>query len=217
MNNLVAIEGILIAVVLTDLLLLGSSRLRTCIRMVGIQGVVAGLLPILLHHAENPARAWLLAAGSVAIKGVVFPFLLIRVLRDVGVRREVEPFIGYTLSLMTGVAALLFSLWVGSRLTLPGTSSASSLIVPAGLATILIGLVVIVTRRKAISQVLGYIVVENGIYVLGVSLVGDVPALVELGVLMDVFVAVLLMGIAIHHISREFDHTDVDRLDQLKG
>jgi len=217
MNNLVAIEGVLVTVILTDLLLLGSSRLRTCIRMVAIQGVVAGLLPLLLHYAEHPARAWLLAAGSVAIKGVVFPLLLIRVLRDVGVRREVEPFIGYILSLMAGVAALTLSLWVGSRLIVPGTPAASSLMIPAGLATILIGLEVIVTRRKAVSQVLGYIVVENGIYVFGVALVGKVPALVELGVLMDAFVAVFLMAIAIHHISREFDHTDVDRLDQLKG
>ena len=85
------------------------------------------------------------------------------------------------------------------------------------LATLLIGLFVIVSRRKAITQVLGYIVVENGIYALGVALVGDVPLLVELGVLLDVFVAVFIMSIAAYHISREFDHIDVDQLDRLKG
>ena len=64
---------------------------------------------------------------------------------------------------------------------------------------------------------LGYIVVENGIYTIGVTLVGGVPMLVELGVLMDVFVAVFIMSIAAYHISREFDHIDVDQLNQLRG
>lgn len=92
-----------------------------------------------------------------------------------------------------------------------------SLMVPAGLATLLIGLFLIVSRRTAVTQVLGYIVVENGIYTFGVALVGGVPMLVELGVLMDVFVAVFIMSIAAYHISREFDHIDVDQLDKLKG
>jgi hydrogenase-4 component E len=125
--------------------------------------------------------------------------------------------VGFTVSIVAGVAALVFSLWVGSRLELPGPVPASSLMVPAGLATLLIGLFVIVSRRKAVSQVLGYIVIENGIYVVGVALVGGVPMLVELGVLMDAFVAVFIMSIAAYHISREFDHTDVDQLDTLKG
>jgi hydrogenase-4 component E len=93
----------------------------------------------------------------------------------------------------------------------------SPLTVPVGLATMLIGLFVIVSRRKAITQVLGYIVVENGIYAVGVALVGGVPLLVELGVLLDVFVAVFIMSIAAYHISREFDHIDVDQLDRLRG
>ena len=96
-------------------------------------------------------------------------------------------------------------------------SAGTPLLTPAGLATLLIGLFVIVSRRKALTQVLGYIVVENGIYVVGVALVGGVPLLVELGVLMDIFVAVFIMSIAAYHISREFDDIDVDQLDKLRG
>jgi len=217
MKSAAILEAVLVTIVLTNLLLLGSSRLRTCIRMVGVQGIVAGLLPVLLPHADDAARAWSLAAGSIALKGIVFPWLLLRILRDVGVRREVEPFVGYILSLVAAVAVLIFSFWMGPTLVSPRASAASSLLAPVGMATLLVGLLVIVTRRKAVSQVLGYIVLENGTYVLGVALVGDVPALVELGVLMDAFVAVFLMGIAIHRISREFDHIDVDRLDRMKG
>jgi len=211
------VEAVLALVVITDLLLLGSSRLRSCIRVVAVQGVVVSLLPLLLHGGDNAARAWVLTTGGVAVKGAIFPWVLLRVLREAGVRREVEPFVGHTLSVLVGASSLVFALWVDARLQLPATLAGSPLTVPVGLATLLIGLFVIVSRRKAITQVLGYIVVENGIYAVGVALVGGVPLLVELGVLLDVFVAVFIMSIAAYHISREFDHIDVDQLDRLKG
>jgi hydrogenase-4 component E len=180
--------------------------------------VVIGLLPVLLQGTAGGLRALALTLGSMALKGAVFPWLLLRVQREAGVRREVEPFVGHTLSVLVGVASLMFAIWVDARLALaePG-AVAAPLAIPVGLATILIGLFLIVSRRKAITQVLGYIVVENGIYVIGVALVGEVPMLVELGVLMDIFVAVFIMSIAAYHISREFDHIDVDQLDRLRG
>ena len=217
MSQGTGVEAVLALLVITDLLLLGSSRLRSCVRVVAVQGVVVSLLPLLLHGGDNAARAWVLTAGGVAVKGAIFPWVLLRVLREAGVRREVEPFVGHTLSVLVGASSLVFALWVDARLRLPATLAGSPLTVPVGLATLLIGLFVIVSRRKAITQVLGYIVVENGIYAVGVALVGGVPLLVELGVLLDVFVAVFIMSIAAYHISREFDHIDVDQLDRLKG
>ena len=84
------------------------------------------------------------------------------------------------------------------------------------ISTILIGLFLIISRKKAVSQVLGFLVMENGIYVFGVGVVQETSLLVELGVLLDVFVAVFVMGIIIFHISREFEHTDTTRLSTLK-
>jgi hydrogenase-4 component E len=92
----------------------------------------------------------------------------------------------------------------------------SPLIVPVALFTSLIGLFVIISRKKALTQVLGYLVLENGIYAFGVGLVHNAPLVVELGVLLDVFVAVFVMGIAIFHINRQFDHIDTDRMVLLK-
>jgi hydrogenase-4 component E len=216
MSQGAGVEAVLAILVITDLLLLGSSRLRSCVRVVAMQGIMVSVLPLLLHGGEGVARAWVLTAGGVVVKGMVFPLVLLRVLREAGVRREVEPFVGHTLSVLVGASALVFALWVEMQLHLPATA-AGPLAVPVGLATMLIGLFVIVSRRKAITQVLGYIVVENGIYAVGVALVGGVPLLVELGVLLDVFVAVFIMSIAAYHISREFDHIDVDQLDRLRG
>ncbi len=211
------VEAVLAVLVITDLLLLGSSRLRSCIQVAALQGAVVSLLPVLLHGTDGLGRAWALTVGGMAVKGALFPWLLFRVLREAGVRREVEPFVGHTLSVLVGASSLVFALWVDARLHLPAVLAGSPLTMPVGLATLLVGLFVIVSRRKAVTQVLGYIVVENGIYAVGVVLVGGVPLLVELGVLLDAFVAVFIMSIAAHHISREFDHIDVDQLDRLRG
>jgi hydrogenase-4 component E len=110
---------------------------------------------------------------------------------------------------------LVAALWLSSQLPRPSIPI-SSLAVPVSLFTMLAGLFLIVSRRQALMQVLGYLVMENGIYAFGVGLVQGTPMLVELGVLLDVFVAVFVMGIAIFHISREFDHIDTERLRTLR-
>ena len=207
---------ILVLVVLTNLKLLGSSRLGASIRVVAAQGVMLGLLPVLAHVHELSLHFAALAVGTVALKGVVFPWLLFRALREAEVTREVEPYVGYITSILVGLAALAASFWLGGRLPV-STVEPSSLLVPSALFSILAGLFLIVARKRAVNQVLGFLVLENGIYTFGVGIVAETPFLVELGVLLDAFVAVFVMGIAVYHINREFDHIEVDRLDRLKG
>jgi len=209
------IDTVLICIVLTSFLLLGSSRIGTCIRVVALQGALLGFLT-LAANADSSLRAPILALASTGLKGIAFPWLLSRALRDADVRREVEPFVGYSLSLLIGTATLAAALWLAARLPRPNPE-VSSLIVPVALFTTLVGLFLIISRRKALMQVLGYLVLENGIYTFGVGLVEGTPMLVELGVLLDLFVAVFVMGITVFHINREFDHIDTDQLTALKG
>jgi hydrogenase-4 component E len=207
-----------VLLILTDFILLGSSRLGVYIRVAAVQGIALGLLPIVTHLSSSPGRLALLGTlgiVTVVLKGIVFPVLLFRALRTAGVRREPKPFVGYSASMMLGLLGLIASFRVSERLPLP-ESAFSALAVPVGVFTLLVGLFLIVSRRKALTQVLGYLVLENGIFTLGVTLVAEVSVLVELGVLLDVFVAVLVMQIAVYHISHEFESTDVDRLATLK-
>ena len=208
---------ILVVLVLTGLALLGSTRLAGGIRTAAAQGFVLALLPLFMHGEGGGAgiAAWALALGSAAIKGFLFPAWLLRAVRETDARREMEPFVGPTLSLLAGLAVLGLAFWVSSRLPLP-PSARATLAVPAGLFTVWTGLFLICARRKAVTQVLGFIILENGVFTLGVALVRGTPWLIELGVLLDVFVAVFVMGIIVFHISREFDHMDADRLAQLK-
>jgi hydrogenase-4 component E len=209
------IDSVMVALILTNLALLGTSRITVCIRIIALQGVVLGALPI-LSGAELTLRLALLTIATVLLKGVVFPWLLLRAMRKAEIQREVEPYVGYILSVMVGLLSLAGSVWLAQRLPLPGPM-AGTLALPVSLFMIFVGLFTICSRRKAISQILGYIVVENGMYAFGAVILDEVPALVELGVLLDVFVAVFVMGVATYHIRREFDHMDVDQLDSLKG
>lgn len=211
-----ATDLVLILVLLTDLRLLASSRLGACIRTTAAQGILLGALPLLAHGQAAPGRVIGLALGSVALKGVVFPWLLFRALREADVTREVEPYVGYVTSIVGGVMALGMSFWLDRRLPL-STAAAFPLVVPVALFTMLAGLFLIVGRKRAVNQVLGFLVLENGIYTFGVGIISETPFLVELGVLLDAFVAVFVMGIAVYHINREFDHIDADQLDRLKG
>ena len=209
-----AMELVLMFLILADLVLLGSSRLLNAIRIVAAQGLVLGLLP-LLTPGPLTWHAVLLGVGSAGLKGFLFPSLLRRALRDTRASREIEPFAGYILSLLIGTGMLAVSFGFGTRLPLPWVPP-TPLLVPAGLFTTWTGLFLIMARRKAITQVLGYIVMENGIFALGMVVVEAMPLLVELGVLLDIFVAVFVMGIIVFHINREFDHIDTDQLAALR-
>jgi hydrogenase-4 component E len=209
------VDLLLVFVVLVNLTLLGSSRLAACVRYSAGQGMALGLLPLLVATHGIGVRLVLIGLVIFVLKGIVFPQLLLRAIRSADVRHEVEPIVGYAASILLGIVMLALSFWMASRLVLP-RSVASPLVLPVALATILIGLFLIVSRRKAIMQVVGYLVLENGVFIFGVALAQEEPFLVEMGILLDVFVAVFVMGIMIFRISREFDHIDVDRLTSLK-
>ncbi|MFH1569344.1 MAG: hydrogenase [Gemmatimonadota bacterium] len=211
-----AVDLILVVVLLTNLRLLASSRLGAAIRVTAFQGLVLGLLPLLVHAQVPTWRALVLAVGSAALKAGVFPWLLFRAVREAGTGREMQLYVGPTNSVTVGVLALAGAFGLCSRLpVLP--FAASSLLLPIALFSIFSGLVLLVSRRRAVTQVLGFLVMENGIYIFGVGALEEIPVLVELGLLLDVFVAVFVMGIAVYHINREFDHIETDRLAALKG
>jgi hydrogenase-4 component E len=209
------IDLVLVFVALVNLTMLGSSRLAACVRLNAAQGMALGVLPLLIVEHGIGVRLLLIALVTFLLKGIVFPHLLLHAIRSADVRHEVDPIVGYAASILFGILMLTLSFWIAARLVLPWPV-ASPLALPLALATILIGLFLIVSRRKALMQVVGYLVLENGIFIFGVALTREQPLLVEMGILLDVFVAVFVMGIMIFHISRAFDHIDVDQLTSLK-
>jgi hydrogenase-4 component E len=208
------LDALLVLVFLLNLVALGTSRIRTVIRTVAIQGTVLGVMPLLVHETIG-LHVILLSAAAVAMKGVVIPGMLHKAMRDVQIRREVEPFIGLIPSMLLGAVATGLSVAVAQFLPLEQDHGAP-LLVPAALATVLTGFLLLTTRLKAISQALGYLLLENGVFIFGLLLIEAMPLLVEMGVLLDLLVAIFVMGIILNHINREFSSLDTRRLSALK-
>jgi hydrogenase-4 component E len=201
---------------LTCFALLGTSRIGACIRFLSLQGILFSLVPIIARDDGLTLRFLLLAGANVGLKGIIFPAVLLHLRERAGFHREVEPFIGFVASVLFGIVALVVSLGLARELH-PALSHAPFAMLEAAIFLISIGLFLIVSRRNALIQVIGYLVVENGIFVFGAITVVDTPLLVELGILLDAFVAVFVMGIAIFHINREFGMADADQLNTLRG
>lgn len=208
------VDQLLVLVLLLNLFSLGTSRIGAVIRTVAIQGVLIGLLPVFVHGGPTP-RALLIAAAPVALKGVVIPAMLLRAMRQAEIKREVEPLVGIIPSLLLGAAGTGLALAFSERLPLL-PADARTLLVPASLATVFTGFLMVTTRLKAISQVLGYLTLENGIFVFGLLLMEAMPLLLEFGVLLDLFVCIFVMGIILNHISREFSSLSTERLSALR-
>jgi hydrogenase-4 component E len=220
--NLAVIDPFLVAVVLLNFFLLATGRLKALITAVAAQGAILGVIFPLAHHGTHPSgenvislRLLALAAAMVAIKGFVMPKMLAYAMREARVYWKIEPYLGLTTSLLIGAIGTGLAMSLSKTLPLR-PEHASHMLVPAALATVFTGFVILTTRREALTQVLGYLVLENGIFIFGLLLVDAIPMLVEVGVLLDLFVGVFVMGIIIHHVNRQFSASTSDHLSALK-
>lgn len=193
-------DFLLIALLALDLYMVGTTRIDACIRASILQAVVLALLPFALSgtgpHSglTGQLHLVLIAAATQVVKGIVIPWLLLRGLRDMGTYREFEPFMSLHYSQLINGALCIAAFWIASALPWPNPRG-NTLALGVTLATLLIGLYMTINRRKTISQVLGYLVMESGLFVGGWVLLGQPSLLVELGVLLDLLVASMVMGI----------------------
>ena len=199
---------------LTNFTLVATSRVNKAIQLAVFQGILMGLIPLAMGLGKH-THILLLALVAISVKGGFIPYLFRRALRQVKIRREVDPYVGYTGSLMLCAAGTGLSLVLAHALPLKAGTTPTFL-VPAALATLFTGFLLLVSRRTALTQVVGYLVLENGIYLFGLLLVEEMPVLVETGILLDLFVGVFVMGIVINHIHMTFDSTDTGFLAELK-
>lgn len=197
-----------------NLVALGTSRLPSLIRVVALQGALLGIMPLVIEH-ELRVMVALVAVATMAMKGLVIPALLRRAMRTANIDRDLSPLIGFLPSLLLGAAGMIGAVVLARRLPLLPEHH-ESLLVAGSLATVLTGLLLLIGRSKAISQVCGYLVLENGIYLFGLLLIHSTPLLVEGGILLDLTVAVFIIGIIVDRIQRAFDSLDTRKLTVLR-
>lgn len=207
-------DAAFVLILLLNLATLGSSRIDNAIKAVALQGALSGLMPAWFSLIGAEWHSVALSAAAIVIKGVVIPMMLLRALREAEVRREASPVLGFTLSVVLGTALTVACFAIAGGL--PALSGASELHVPVALATISAGSLLMLIRRKAVTQIVGYLLMDNGIFLLSIALPADVPVPIEVGILLDLIVAVFVMGIAVFHINREFDSMAVHHLEELR-
>lgn len=197
-----------------NLVALGSNRLPSVIRAMSVQGMALGLLPLVLE-AEFDLLVALVAVLTMVVKGFLIPSLLRRAMRAAHIEHETEPFIGFVPSLLLGAAGTIAAIAAARALPqLP--EHADTLLVPGALASMFTGFVLLVGRVKAILQVCGYLILENGIYLFGMLLIHSTPLLVESGILLDLTAGVFVIGIIVDRIQRAFDSLDTRKLTVLR-
>ncbi|MBQ3058771.1 MAG: hydrogenase-4 component E [Desulfovibrio sp.] len=198
----------LIFLILVNNILLLAFRRPFLIRLVAFQGICLAALLFCADHM-------LLACAVLLIKGLLLPWLLMHTHKKLPFTPSMQPHLPLALGVLAGMAGLIFSLWLETRLQiLPGLYP--PLLLPAGLTTLFCGFILVVGRSTALAQVIGYLVAENGIFVLGIPLMTADTVWFELALLLDIFVAVFVMGIAINHIVETFESIDVDGFRSLR-
>ncbi len=211
-------ESILVVILLSVLLSLGSNRLMALVRTMALQGIMVSLIPLFLRdHGTLGSGGIIFFQIMILIKGVLIPGLLYVAVKKVAIKREIEPFIGYHASILTGLGIILVSVFITNHLQLslpPGRG----LVLITAITTMVTGFFLMVARSKAITQVIGYLMLENGIYLIGTALTkhSHTIYIVEFGVLLDLLVGVMIMGIILHNINSAFDDVDTTLLGRLK-
>jgi hydrogenase-4 component E len=211
----IGVNSLVIVVILLNFLALGSSQIGIVIRISAIQGIVLGLMPLLLMESMGEIHMIFLGLAIMAIKGALIPSLLFKAMRDVKIRREVEPLLGFIPSMFLGALGTILGLVYSNHLPLLPIHK-EYLILPGSFSAILTGFIMLITRHKAITQVVGFLILENGIFVFALLLLDTMPFLAEIGVLLDVFVCIFVLGIIMNHIQKAFSSLDSNKLTSLK-
>lgn len=188
--------------------------LRAIVAVLALQGVaLAALAAVLAVHGGDAGLAGVAGVVLVA-KGLVIPGLLARVVRRDPASRESAPLVNVPASLV-GAAGLVVVAYLSVGRLVSAFPGPTTRLAPLGLATVLVGLFVLVTRRKAVSQIVGLLLVDNGVALVAFLLTAGVPLLVELGASLDLLLVVIVLQVLATTMRDRFGHVDLDQLREL--
>jgi hydrogenase-4 component E len=201
-------------VLFTSFVLLEQARLVAAIHAFAWQGLLVAMVTAIVAASGGHAHLFFSAALTLGLKAILIPWMLHRLVRRLELDRHSEPLRRPALVIMAALALVIFSYW----LVLPIVQEElifTRNIVAVSLAVVLVGLLMMVIRTQAVAQVLGFMSMENGLFLAAVSATGGMPLMVELGVAFDVLVAMVLFGVFFFQIRASIDSLDVDRMNRL--
>lgn len=201
--------------VLLSFLMLYQDRLYALLNVFALHSIVLSLSVAWQAYVQDAAHLYITAAIALLFKGIAIPVALHRMIVRLGIHREIETVVGVGLTMLAGMALVGLSMVVMLRVT-PGADALAREDLAFALAVILIGLLVMVTRRNAVGQVVGFMSLENGL-VLAATGAKGMPLVVEISVAFSVLIAFIVIGIFLFRIRERFDTVDIGALDQFRG
>ncbi len=212
----VLINSLIILTLATSFFIAGVRRLDTAIKAVAGQAVLLAGVTAVLAGVTGVNEIYIAALLTVMIKAGVIPFILGRVVGRIGACREVKSYVNMKMSFLVCAALVIIAYSVTGKIIGSGSGVIAAAL-PAAISMILIGLFVMITRKLAVMQITGLIMMENGLFLAGVGTTNGMPLVVELGIFLDILVGVLIMGILAFRINQTFDTIDTENLKNLRG
>ncbi|MCE5195099.1 MAG: hypothetical protein LLF28_06560 [Nitrospiraceae bacterium] len=209
------IDFISVGILLTAISMNAIRRLESCVKAYMLNSWLLSLLIAIIAFMINETHLYVAAVTTFLSKGMLIPLFMKRIVRQIKITHDVDPYISNSLSLVISgilVAVVYASLREGVFVT--GVSKNALQI---SVAVILIGLLIMITRRKAITQIIGLLFMENGLFLAGFSMTFGMPTIIELGVLFDLLMGVIILGFFAVQIRKAFMSSDLDKLTVLKG
>jgi hydrogenase-4 component E len=190
-------------------------RIEPCVKAYTLNSWLLSALTAVVAFMTGEAHLYAASAVTFLSKGVLIPLFLRRIVRQIKVTHDVEPYISNALSLtISGILVVVVYASLKEGIFVTGLSKN---VLQISIAVILIGLFIMITRKKALIQVIGLLFMENGLFLAGFALTFGMPLIIELGVLFDMLMAIIILGLFIVQIKKSFASSDLDKLTILKG
>ncbi|MEN9397360.1 MAG: hypothetical protein RLZ81_1890 [Pseudomonadota bacterium] len=202
-------------ILLLSFAMISQRRIVSLINLFTLQGLVLVIASVLLGYATHQNELYVSAALTLVLKVVLIPWLLHTVIRRLNVRWDVETLINIPTTMLVGIALVIFSF----SLALPVSQLSKSIAggsLGIALACVLLSFLMMITRSKAVPQVIGFLSIENGLIFAATTVTNGMPMIVEIGVALDVLVGVLILGVFLFQIREQFDSLDIRHLESLK-
>jgi hydrogenase-4 component E len=192
-----------------------TSRIEVYIKVLSFQGFMLFLL-ILLNIMKMELLSFIfLITETLAFKTVIIPALLMRMIRKNGIYREVEPYIPNYFSLIISTLILVFGFFI-VYISRDFSGNIKPVYFGISISVMMTGLFIILSRKKIVTHILGYMFLENGIFLLSLSVAEEMPIIINLGVFLDIFICIFVFGLFVSRIRSTFDELDIDTLSKLK-
>ena len=210
-----AVDILAVLMLMSTIVLIGSSRLRVCIWAYALRSFVLALVSGLIAYFSGIHHIYVATGVSIALKVIVIPGFLFYIINKIKIKEDVESFINYTLSLLIACGLILIA-YYSTESILKFENVFMRHCLPVSLAITLLGFFVMISRKKAITQILGLLAMEDGLFFAALSTSYGMPLVVELGIFFDILVSVIIMGIYVYRIKETFDTIDTDSLRELR-